>query len=488
MLVARRFSSKSGFLIGIALSAMALTGCTGKEAKPSLLAPPLSLTSDDGQPVIVRPIGLADASEGTIAIKPGLGAQDNADTTIVTASTSDALRSDEPGVVMIKPRPKPDNLVPGSGIAPAIKAATLANINGELKPALVEAASTRDTPVENHVPGSSSWCQYLEATAGAKSAILLSPTISGSVDNDTNASAKISYDIVDIARARLEKQSAEAQCARFDASGRISRMLFITPQSLTYAGNLAKANYLSSAAPELADITKRINRHVGEGEMTAQLAAGLNQYIETVRSQEFHARAEAHRRETVGLLAAGEVRGLDLQLTEAERTLAQIDRLSRSLDAVSVSVSAGISHNDRTTIADRNDNDFFDRDSAYAQVTVSYRLGAISPQRQKYERLAEKARVEALTENGHGALWRTAEMASALARAREGLVVQRERLQSALIEAQGNARKFSRGYEVELNQSKYRAQIDVIKITAELRGIEGTLVDIDKVEQNLRFQ
>ncbi len=270
--------------------------------------------------------------------------------------------------------------------------------------------------------------------------------------------------------------------------GAFSRMLFITPQSLTYAGNLAKANYLGSAASELTNISRRIRIHVQNGEMTAQLATGLNQYIETVRSEEFRARAEAHRRETVGLLASGDVRGLDVQLTKAERTLAQIDRMSRTLEAISVKVSAGISHNSNDTFADRENNEFFDKKSAYAQVTVSYRLGAISPQRYKYERIAEEARVEALNENGHGALWRTSEMAAALVRARRGLSVQRDRIQSALTEARGNARKFSRGYEIELNQSKYRALVDVIKLTAELRGLEGTLADLDKVEQNLRFQ
>jgi hypothetical protein len=486
MLVAHHCSSKARFLFGAALGALMLSGCTGKDARPSLLAaPPASLMSDAGTPITVQPIASAQAQPGVVTIKPAVFHDAEFDASIITASISGAdgqtvtVDSD----VMVKPRPRPANLVASA----PLKAATTTSIAGELKPAVIEAASAyEDAP--QPTPGTSAWCRYLDAKAEAKNALLLSPTISGTVDDQTNASAKLSYDMVDIARARLEKQAAEAQCARFDAAGRISRMLFITPQSLTYAGNLAKANYLRSAQPELTSISKRINNHVRNGEMTAQLAAGLNQYIETVRSQEFRARAEAHRRETVGLLGAGDVRGLDTQLTEAERALAQIDRMSRTLDAVSVKLSAGISHNGNNSIADRDNNEFFDRDSAYAQVTVSYRLGAISPHRSKYERTAEEARVEALTENGHGALWRTSEMAAALARARKGLVVQRERIQSAIVEARGNARKFSRGYEIELNQSKYRAQVDVIKLTAELRGLEGTLADIDKVEQNLRFQ
>ncbi len=498
MLAVHHCSSKTRIMLCTALSGLMLAGCTGKDAKPSLLAMPPALTSDAGQQLQVMPQSELRSEPGIVSIRPAVITAEVADAELVTASVTGAVASDVAGKqvaassrAMVIPRPKPAIPTRGkqtSASNAASKAAiTTTSVNGEFRPAIVEAASS-DAPIAAPTPKTSAWCRYLDANAEAKNAMLLAPTISATVDDKTNSSAKISYDVVDIARAKLEKRAAQAQCARFDASGRISRMLFITPQSLTYAGNLAKADYLSSASPELKAISNRIRLHVENGEMTAQLAAGMNQYIETVRSLEHHARAEAHRRETVGLLRAGDVRGLDVQLSEAERELAQIDRMSRTLDAVSVKLSAGINGGYRSTIDGRESNDFFDSDSAYAQVTVSYKLGALSPNRSKYERIAEEARVEALSETGHGALWRTAEMADALVRARRGLVVQRERIVAAIAEARANARKFSRGYEIELNQSKYRAQIDVIKLTAELRGIEGTLTDIDKVEQNLRFQ
>ena len=160
----------------------------------------------------------------------------------------------------------------------------------------------------------------------------------------------------------------------------------------------------------------------------------------------------------------------------------EVDRVSRSLEAISVTLTAGINRDSR------EDDALFTEDSAYAKVTVSYRLGAISPVRSRYEQAAEDARLAALTETGQGSLWFTAEMAKALVRVREGLAIQRDRLQAAIAEARGNAAKFSEGYETELYQSKYRAQIDVIKLTADLRGIEGTLRDIDKIERRLNFQ
>ena len=216
-------------------------------------------------------------------------------------------------------------------------------------------ASSDDQPAADSrgsdaISKDSAWCRYFDASSNARKSLLLSPTVSGSIDQDTNASAKISYDLVDIARARLETKSAEASCKKYYAADRITRMLYVTPQSLTYAGNMERANYLQSQRGKLQAIAKRIRQHVQNGEMTVQLASGLNQYIETVQSLESEARALAQQRETVTLLNAGATLGLDRDLTDAESTLQEVDRMTRSLNALSVNVSAGINAaNDPTT-------------------------------------------------------------------------------------------------------------------------------------------
>lgn len=380
-----------------------------------------------------------------------------------------------------------------SGQAPAL----LTGVQKE--PARIVSSNTEDAKAATVVPASSAaaqpdaasavhashdlaWCRYLDARANAKNALLLSPTVSASVDDSQRAGAKISYDFVDIARANLEKRSAEASCARYYAQDRITRMLYMTPQSLTYAGNLEKANYLASKRGELQAIARRVSQHVQNGEMTAQLAAGITQYIETIESLEYQARAEAHRREAVKFFAEGNMSGLDRQLTEAERALQDVDRMSRNLEAISVNLSAGVNRDMR------EDDEWFGKDDAYAKLTVSYRLGAINPNRSRYEQEAERARLDALNEEGQGSLWYTQEMANAIGRARDGLVVQRQNLIAAIAEARRNSQKYTQGYEIELYQSVYRAKVDVIKLTADLRGIDGTLADIAKVERSLHFQ
>lgn len=154
--------------------------------------------------------------------------------------------------------------------------------------------------------------------------------------------------------------------------------------------------------------------------------------------------------------------------------------MSRNLEVISVNLSAGVNRDMR--------DEWFGKDDAYAKLTVSYRLGAINPNRSRYEQEAERARIDALNEEGQGSLWYTQEMANAIGRARDGLVVQRQNLIAAIAEARRNSQKYTQGYEIELYQSVYRAKVDVIKLTADLRGIDGTLADIAKVERSLHFQ
>lgn len=349
-------------------------------------------------------------------------------------------------------------------------------------PTTVRIEAAAGDPEAGIAPGDLAWCRYLHARAEAKNALLLSPTVSASIDSDQRASAKISYDVVDVARARLERKSAAAACARYYAAEGITRMLQVVPQSLTYAGNLEKAAYLEARRGDLAAIERQVNAHVANGEITAQVAASLTQQIEAVRSLEFQARTESRRRDSVALLAGSNLAGLDHQLTEAERALQEADRLSRSLDALSVTLTAGVNH-------DADDDDpVFARDSAYAKVTVSYRLGALSPARDDYERLAEESRVAALSEPGHGSLWFTAETARTLARVREGLRDQRDQLQTAMVAAQRHAAKFRGSRDNDLLVSRYRAEVDAIRLAAELKGIEGTLRDIEKIERRLRMR
>jgi len=346
---------------------------------------------------------------------------------------------------------------------------------------LLEAVSTSEAypGAGQKTSENSAWCRYLDANARAQSAILRSPTISGDINDEGDGGVNVSYDFVDLARANLKEEAAGIRCKRYLVSNRLARMMIVAPQSLTLAGNRAKADYLKSKRGKLNSIKKKIKAHISNGQMTVQLGTALMQQAETVASLEFRARAEALRRASIGKMDTGRIIGLDNELIDTERALQEIDRRSRSVDAIKVSISAGYGYQGDSGIRSN---------SGYGKLKLSYRLGAISPVRQEYEEIAAQARVDALREKNNGILWRSNEMSQAISRAYKGMAAQRLQLQKALAEARRNTAVFVKGYEIEMLQPRYRAQIDEIAIEANLRGIDATLIDMRRIERNLQFK
>lgn len=348
---------------------------------------------------------------------------------------------------------------------------------------LLEAVSTSDaypgekSRAQNN--SNSAWCRYVDANARAQSAILRSPTIAADVNDDGNGGVSLAFDFVDLARANLKEETADAQCKRYKVSNRLARIIIVAPQSLTLAGNRAKANYLHAKRPKLNSIKRKIKNHITNGEMTVQLGTALMQHAETVALAEFRARAEADRRASIGKLEEGGTRGLDSELENAERALQEIDRRARSIEAVKVSFSAGYGYQGDSGIQSN---------SGYGKIKLSYRLGALSPVRNEYEEIAARARVDALYEKNRGILWQSNEMSQAIDRAHSGLLTQRSQLQKALGEARRNTALYVKGYEIEMLQPRYRAQIDEIAIEAELKGINATLIDMRRIGRSLSFQ
>ena len=325
----------------------------------------------------------------------------------------------------------------------------------------------------------SAWCRYLDANARAQTAILRSPTVAGDINDEGNGGVSVSFDFVDLARANLKEETAQLRCRRFLVSNRLARLMLVAPQSLTLAGNRAKANYLSGKRGQLTAIKRKVKSHIASGEMTIQIGTALIQHTEQVIATEHHARAEALRREAIGSLEPNSTRGLNSELENSERLLQEIDRRSRSFEALKVSLSAGYGYQGDSGIS---------ANSGYGKFKLSYRLGAISPVRHEYEDIAAQARLDALHETNSGVLWRASEMSRAVTRARGGLLAQRKQLVHAIAQARSNSQLNVQGYEVEMLQLRYRAKVSAIAFEAELRGIDATLKDMRRVERNLSFR
>ncbi len=325
-------------------------------------------------------------------------------------------------------------------------------------------------------------CRYIYATAGSDATLLRTPTVSGEVDHEGNLGASIAYDVVDARRARLKEELADADCRRASAISKITNLLVTSPQSLTRAGYLAKANSLRNSRGTLASVRRRIRNGVNEGLITAQSAAILRQTVDRVQAQEARIRGEASRRDVVDAVQVQSVEGLDRELVAAEEEVSRINREIRQANTVNFNVSGGYN-------VPEEDDAFIssNRDDFYGKVKMSVRLGALSSKRRAYEDEAASARMDGLFEDQTGVFWRVRELQKANSRALSSLLVQRREVAAALEESRSNSRLGSRAYEPELFVPKMRGQIDTVTLKAELAGLDATIADTRRISRKLSF-
>ncbi len=326
-------------------------------------------------------------------------------------------------------------------------------------------------------------CRYIYATAGADATLLRTPTVSGEVDHEGNLGASIGYDVVDARRARLKEELADADCRRASAISKITNLLVTSPQSLTRAGFLAKANSLRNSRGALRSVRRQIQNGVNEGLITAQSAAVLRQNVDRVQAQEARIRGEASRRDVVDAFQVQSVEGLDRELVAAEEEVARLNREVRQANNFNLNLSGGYN-------VPEKDDAFIssNRDDFYGNVKLSVRLGAFSAKRRAYEDEVTRARLDGLFEDQSGVFWRIRELQKANARALKSLLDQRREVADALAESQSNSKLGSRAYEPELFVPKMRGQIDAVTLKAELAGLDATIADTRRISRKLSFK
>ena len=332
-------------------------------------------------------------------------------------------------------------------------------------------------------PELSAKCRQILANAGIETTILRSPTVSAEANDDGNLGGSISYDLVDLQKARLKDELALVQCRRHAASTRIAQLLVTSPQSLTRSGHLAKANFLSGRAGSFRQIRQEISRSLNNGLITVQTASRLRQHLNTVRSTEAKARSEATRRQAVDSIQSQQVSGLDQELLQAEREAHHLQKQLRTADAVKVNLTGGYS-------ADSNNNNqvLSEDRGAYAKVKVSLRLGALRPQRYAFEDELISARQDGLYERNTGVFWKASEIGRANNRALSSLNRQRNRVRVALRQADRNANLRSSDYDTETRAVAIRGKIDRLALKADLAGLNATVADTKRIAQKLKYR
>jgi len=326
-------------------------------------------------------------------------------------------------------------------------------------------------------------CRHLLALTGIETKLLRSPTVSAEGDDDGDMAVSIGYDVVDLRRARLKEELAVAKCRRHNVSAKLGSFLITSPQALSRAGYLAKANSLRASRGSFNAIRARIRRELNRGTLTYQRANLLKQHLQQIIARESKARGEAARREAVDDFQLQNAKGLDQSLIASERRIHHLNRKIRTADAVKLRLTGGYGVEESSTGVARSTND-----EAYAKAKLSVRLGAFDPRRQELEDIAEEARIQGLYEEQSGVFWRAGEIASANRRALSALTRQRQEILEALAQTRRTAAIRDADYETELMMPRLRARIDVLALKAELAGLDATIADTRRIERTLSFR
>ena len=333
-------------------------------------------------------------------------------------------------------------------------------------------------------PRLSARCRALLAEAGVEATLLRSPSVSADIRDDLNWSVGIGYDFLDLRRATLKEEFALAQCDLSLVSLRLAQLMAVSAQSLSRTGYLAVADHLRRSRGPVASVRRRIRSAVDIGDMTVTQATLLRQYIATTMAREARMRAEAGRREIVDRMHSRSYRALDRRMREAEERVARLEEKRRTLQALSLRLSAryGGAHEDTIfdSITEAEPGDFS------ARVNVSVRLGALSPRRYEYEKLLREAKVDVYGEAETGIFWRAEELVRANGRVLTGLRQERRQLLDSLVVAKRTAR--TPGYDNQLLGSALRARVTVVALTAQLKGVEATIAHMKTVNSKLRFE
>ena len=327
----------------------------------------------------------------------------------------------------------------------------------------------------------SSHCRQLHALAGAKAVVLRSPTIGASVNTEEKASVALSYDLVDLRRARLTEEEADARCRRLLALSRLSAFVLTTNEGLRYVASAATSRSFAADHHRLNLVAGQVDSFLDEGLITLPQASVLHRYVARARSMRAAASAEAQRRQGLaGERNAALDRARDA-LMVAEHDLAEIERRRRTADAVQMTLSGGYN-----TETDSITARYGEGGDTYGKVKFSVRTGALLPQRHAFEDEATAARLEALNDRGSGMFWRLDELRAASRRALADLRQQRRELRSGLRKAEEIVTVPGHRFGTGLEASRLRARVDAVVFRAELAGVEATIAEMEETVRRLQ--
>ncbi len=330
------------------------------------------------------------------------------------------------------------------------------------------------TFTETEDSGSSAWCQYLKEDSAAEATILRSPSVNGTVNTNGQAGVSLGLSVSSFTKARLLEEAAQVKCRRHVAETGMQKLAFVPPRGLTPGGYRAKSFSIQVRKGELDELRQQIKYELRRGNISAEKADYLSGLIDQVHADGNAAKSLAARPpgEKSGTPEKAAFLGEDLRLADAE--LDEINRRIRDAEAMDVSVSAGWTSDGLRDGYDVHDGAFI------GQVSFSYKLGALSPQRFAHEARAREAKLSAMQEQEKGAPWQAQLQLMAEQRSLAGLLESQIKLNRTLAETLKLVTVMSSVPSREFAGTLIAARIQVVGLLAEKAAIDGSIEEIDR--------
>lgn len=322
----------------------------------------------------------------------------------------------------------------------------------------------------------SAWCQYLKEDSAAEATVLRSPSLNGSVDDSGKLGVSLGVSISSLNKARLIEEAAQVKCRSHLAQEGLQKQAVAVPVGLTAGGYRAKSLSILARKDELAELREQIKYELRRGNITAEKAASLSGLIDEINLEGNVAKLQAARPTPV-VVKAPDASPYSADLIQAEAELDAINKKIRTADAVDVSVSAGWN--------DVGLRDGFDvqEDSFGGKVSVSFKLGAVAPQRFEHEQRASAAKHKALQEQVNAPDRLIAAQRQAQQQALAGLTQSQGRLNETLADTIKLVKVLGSVSSPEFAGTFIAAKIQVVRLLAEKAAVDGS---IDEIRQKLK--
>jgi hypothetical protein len=293
------------------------------------------------------------------------------------------------------------------------------------------------------------------------------------VDDSGKLGVSLGVSVSSFTKAKLIEEAAQVKCRSHLAREGLQKRELVAPVGLTAAGYRAKSISILVRKDELAELREQIKYELRRGNITAEKAASLSALIDEINLEGNVAKLQAARPIPV-VAKAPEAGPFGEDLIQAEAELDAINKKIRTAEAVDVSVSAGWD--------DLGLRDGFDvqENSFGGKVSVSFKLGAMAPQRFAHERRARDAKLRALQGQVNAPDRLIAAQRQAQQQALADLTQSQARLNETLADTIKLVKVLGSVSSPEFSGTFIAAKIQVVRLLAEKAAVDGSIDEIRK--------